>query len=77
MNAQTPVGVIPAIKTVRRIIEVAVLETTSETAPQAKSDAQTQKMGSLQSDHCRVFFSSTNSWVSTKEGAINLPNNCA
>jgi len=42
MSAQTPVGVVPAIKTVRRTIEVAVLETTLETVPQTESDAQTQ-----------------------------------
>jgi hypothetical protein len=43
MSVQTPVGVIPASKTVRRTIEVAVLETTLETVPETKSDAQTQK----------------------------------
>jgi hypothetical protein len=42
MSAQTPVGVIPASRTVRRTIEVAVRETTLETVPQTESDAQTQ-----------------------------------
>jgi len=42
MSAQTPVGVVPASTTVRRTIEVAVLETTLETVPQTESDAQTQ-----------------------------------
>jgi hypothetical protein len=43
MSVQTPLGVVPAIKTVSRTIEVAVLETTLGTVPQTKSDAQTQK----------------------------------
>ena len=47
MSAQTPVGVVPASKTVRRTIEVAVLETTSETVPQIKSGAQTQMRARL------------------------------
>jgi len=42
MSAQIPVGVIPASKTVRRTIEVAVLETTLETVPQTESVAQTR-----------------------------------
>jgi hypothetical protein len=44
MSAQTPSGLIPASKTVRRTIEVAVLRGTfRETVPETIRDAQTQR----------------------------------
>ena len=73
MSAQTPVGVVPAIKTVRRTIEVAALETTSKTVPQTESDAQTQTRVLLNPIIAGASLVLTSLTVSPKKSAVKFP----
>lgn len=75
MNAHTPVGVIPASRTVRRTIEVAVLETTLETVPQTESDAQTQIRVPLNQIIAGSFLVRQASWFQLRKGPSTSPIN--